>query len=174
MFLLLYSMKLLIMLVFVVVFAVAQENIYAIKGGLLAHSTGPYSSGKESGVDINAEVVFAQKLLKANLAVGMDINTNSDTSFIYSGLSWEGKFCKHLQLGAFFGLALHNGDLDRGRSENRQLGTRILFREALEVGLYINEDISVSFMYDHYSNAGLAGKVNQGNDNLGLRLSYYF
>lgn len=167
-------MKLLFILVFIVVSAIAQENVHAIKGGLLAHSTGPLSSGKESGVDINAEVVFSKKLLKGNLAVGMDINTNADTSFVYSGLSWEGRFLKYIQLGAFFGLGMHNGDLDKSSDEKRQLGTRILFRGALEIGLYLKEDISVSFMYDHYSNTGLSGKRNQGNDNLGLRLSYYF
>ena len=167
-------MKLLFILVLVVVSVMAQENIYAIKGGLLAHSTGPLSSGKESGVDINVEVLFMDELLKGHLSVGADVNTNADTSFVYSGLSWEGKFYKYIHLGAFFGLGLHNGDLDKSGSEKRQLGTRVVFREALEIGLYLKEDISVSFMYDHYSNAGLAGKRNQGNDNLGLRLSYYF
>jgi hypothetical protein len=155
-------------------FSYADENYYAVKGGILAHSTGFVSTGRESGVDINTELQFKEKILKANYTVGADINTNNDTSFIYGGLSWEDRFFNHLLLGAFFGAAIHNGDLDNGASDKRQLGSRITFRESLDIGFYLNKDLSISIMYDHYSNLGLGGVRNEGNDNIGIRIGYYF
>lgn len=152
----------------------ANDNIYAIKGGLLSHATGPVSSGKEEGTDLHLELLFNQKFLKAYPTVGTDINLNGDTSFLYTGLVWEDKFFAYLHLGVFFGFALHNGDLDSADEDTRKLGTRVLFREALDIGVYLQDDLVLSFMYDHYSNAGLNGKNNQGNDNMGLVLSYYF
>jgi len=152
----------------------AEKTFYAIKGGLLSHSTGPISSGKESGIDLHAKLLFTTKILKAYPGVGTDINLNGDTSFLYGGLSRQGKFFKHLLLGAFFGLAVHNGDLDASNSDKRQFGTRLLFREAIDIGFYMNKEVSISLMYDHYSNAGLANKRNQGNDNIGIRVSYYY
>jgi Lipid A 3-O-deacylase (PagL) len=168
-------MKQIIILTFLLISPIyAEGNIYALKAGLLSHSTGAISDGRESGTDLHLELLFNQKFLKAYPALGADINLHGDTSFIYSGLAWEGKFFKSLLLGTSFGIALHNGDLEGGSSENRQLGTRILFRGAVDIGLYLRPDLSMSFMYDHYSNLGLAGQRNQGNDNMGIRLSYYF
>lgn len=154
--------------------ALAEDNLHAIKGGLLAHATGPVSSGKEDGTDLHLELLFKKKLLKAYPALGADINLNGHTSFLYTGLVWEGKFFSYLHLGAFFGLAVHNGELDEGSESSRQLGTRVLFREALDIGVYLQENLVLSLMYDHYSNVGFEGKRNQGNDNMGLVLSYYF
>jgi len=152
----------------------ANETLYGIKGGFLAHSTGPVSSGRESGTDIHAELLFKEKFLSAYPSIGVDINLQGGTSFLYTGLSWEDKFFKHIHLGAFFGFAIHNGELDINNSQYRQFGTRFLFREALDIGVYLKKDLSLSLMYDHYSNAGLDGQRNQGNDNIGLRFSYFF
>ena len=168
-------MRQLILLVFLLISsACAQDSLYAIKGGFLAHATGPVSSGREEGTDLHLELLFNKKLLKAYPTIGADINLNGDTSFLYTGLVWEDKFFSYLHLGAFFGFSLHNGDLDEGNENSRQLGTRVLFREALDIGVYLRDDLVLSFMYEHNSNAGLQGKRNQGNDNLGFVLAYYF
>jgi lipid A 3-O-deacylase len=152
----------------------ADEVLYAVKGGLLAHSTGPVSSGIEDGIDAHAEVLFKDRLLKAYPSIGADINLNGDTSFLYAGLSWEGKFFDLLHLGTFLGPSIHDGESDNGDSDKRQLGSRILVRAAIDIGVYLTDDIALSFMYDHYSNTGLIEKRNQGNDNMGLRMSLYF
>jgi len=166
--------KIMALVFFLSVSLYAQESLYALKGGVLSHSTGPVSSGREEGVDLNIELLFNTYVLKAHPSIGTDINLNGDTSFVYAGLSWEGKFFQYLLLGAFFGVAAHNGSLDDSDADKRQFGTRIVFREAVDIGFYLHDDISLSLMYDHYSNAGLSGKQNQGNDNIGLRISYYF
>ncbi len=152
----------------------AQDTLYALKGGILAHSTGPVSSGKEDGVDLNGEVLFNKRVLKGYPAVGADVNLNGNTSFLYGGLAWEGRLFKHLLLGGFLGLAIHNGDLDSENDDMRQLGTRVLIREAVDIGFYLRDDLVASIMYDHYSNTGLGESRNEGNDNIGIRLAYYF
>jgi len=57
----------------------------------------------------------------------------------------------------FFGFALDNGSQENEHSNRRQLGTRVLFREAVDIGYYLSERTSVSVMYDHHSNDGLLG-----------------
>ena len=172
---LLYNMKQFIILIFLFISSgFAEDTLYAIKGGLLSHATGPISSGIEEGTDLHLELLFNKKLLKGYPTLGTDINLNGDTSFLYTGLSWEGKYFSYLYLGTFFGLALHSGDLNNGSTISRQFGTRVLFREALDIGIYLEDGLVLSFMYDHYSNGGLGAKRNQGNDNIGFVLSYYF
>ncbi|MCK5111338.1 MAG: acyloxyacyl hydrolase [Arcobacteraceae bacterium] len=166
--------KIILALFFCFYFSYADETYHSIKGGILSHSTGPISSGRENGIDLHGELQFKEKILKGHFAVGADINTNGDTSFIFGGLAWEDRFFDNLLLGAFFGFATHDGELNNGNSDKRQLGTRLLFREAIDIGFYIKEDISISLIYDHYSNVGLNDMRNQGNDNLGIRLGYYF
>ena len=128
---------------------------------------------KEGGMELHPELLFKKTYLKAYPSVGADINLNGDTSFFYGGFSWEGQFFEYLSLGAFFGPSIHDGESDNGASDKRQLGSRILIRAAIDIGVYLTDDITLSFMYDHYSNTGLFEKRNQGNDNMGLRLSLY-
>ena len=168
-------MKQIILLIFILFNSIcADDTFHAVRLGVLSHSTGPVSSGKEEGVDLHTEFLFNTKILKAYPAIGADINLNGDTSFLYSTLVWEGRFFKFLLLGVSLGLGVHDGELNEGSSDKRQLGTRILFREAVEIGWYLQDDLVLSFMYDHYSNSGLGSRPNKGNDNMGLRLSYYF
>ena len=159
---------------FIFCFSYADGNYHAVKGGILSHSNGFISSGRESGYDVNVELQFKEKLLLGHYTTGADINTNNDTSFLYGGLSWEGRFFDNLLIGAFLGAAIHNGELDDGSSDKRQLGSRVTFRESLDIGFYLKKNISVSLMWDHYSNLGIRGASNQGNDNIGIRIGYYF
>ena len=152
----------------------SYENIYTLKGGLLLHSTGPISSGREDGIDINTEIVFKNIYLNAHPSVGAEINLNGDTSFIYSGLVWEWKIYKDFLFNLFFGFAVNNGELNNGMEGKRQMGTHVTFREDIEFGYRLNKKWVVSLMYAHYSNLGIDNKRNQGNDNTGIRFSYYF
>lgn len=152
----------------------AEEGLHAIRGGILAHSTGPVSNGQEEGVDLHAEVLWNETLAGGYYVAGADLSLRGETSFIYTGLSWEKKYFKKLHLGAFGGFGIHDGKLDGDRNDRRLLGSRVLFRVAMDVGWYLNDQWSLNFLYDHYSNLGIGNVRNQGNDNMGLRLSYYF
>lgn len=60
----------------------AQEGLYAIKGGLLSHSTGPISNGQEEGIDLNTEVLWNKKFLGAypysHLGIVTTVNQGND------------------------------------------------------------------------------------------------
>jgi lipid A 3-O-deacylase len=152
----------------------ANDTLHALKAGILSHNSGIINSDKDSYIDIHAELLYNNKIFKAYPTVGTEINVNGDTSFAYIGLTWEGKYFKNITLGAFFGAAVHNGNLNDESDSKRKLGTRFLFREALDIAYYINHNYEVSLLLDHYSNGGLGKESNQGNSNIGLRLSYYF
>jgi len=161
---------------FVVLFCstMIHADIYALKGGVLAHSEGPVSSGKEQGYDLNIEVLLEDDYLQANWAFGADINNQSDTSFIYSGLNWEGLFFETFIWEFFLGIATHDGEISTTDTTKRAFGSRVLFREAVAIGIELSESITVTFIYDHYSHTGIDDRINQGNDNSGIRLAYYF
>lgn len=145
--------------------------------GLLAHSTGPFSGGTETGADINAELLFEQNpelhFLFGRLAIGGSLSLAGDTSHIYAGRAWLLPLFKSFELEYQFGGSLHDGKLDTSDTDRRQLGTRVLFRNALELG-YRWDRYRVSVMLAHLSNAGFFDKRNQGLDNVGLRLSINF
>ncbi len=166
-------MKIVLLIIFYCISVHASDSIYAIRGGVLAHSTGLISSGMESGVDLHAELLYKDKLFNAYPAVGTDVSLNGDTSFLYTTLVWEDRFLKQLLLGISFGLAVHDGELDTGSPDRRQLGSRVLIRGAIDIGYFVCEHVAVSFVYAHYSHTGIKER-NQGNDNIGFRASYYF
>jgi len=104
----------------------------------------------------------------------MDINTNGDTTFGYGGFTWEWNVTKRFYVDFFLGIAGHDGFLHNAPPDRRELGSRLLFREAIELGWRITDRHSLSVMWDHYSNAGWIDKKNQGNDNMGVRYSYRY
>ena len=167
-------LKILLLLVLCFISVPANEEFYAIKGGIFSHNAGIVTSGKDGCIDIHAELLYNKRILKGYPTIGTEININGDSSFVYTGLSWEKKYFKNFLIGAFFGAAAHNGNLNSENSNQRKLGTRFLFREAIDIGYYINSKYVISFLANHYSNAGLGGVKNQGNSNIGFRLSYYF
>lgn len=142
--------------------------------GLLAHSVGPASDGIESGADINLELLLAQKVGRHFLwgrgMVGANLSLRGDTSQVYTGRAWQFGLPWSFELEYQFGVVLHNGERNSKNSERRQLGTRLLLRNALELG-WRWDRYRLSAIYDHASNADLAGDRNQGLDDIGLRLS---
>ena len=165
---------------------IAQEGpkpsvwLHDIRVGVLVHDVDGLWSGlrKEGGVDLSVEILlrilsFPLVYGRVHPNLGATVNTQGDTSKVYLGLLWD--------LETFFGLffnlglggAVHNGDLDSGASNRKQLGARILFRIPFEVGFALAPNHRISVVFDHISNAYLA-KPNQGLDTLGVRYSLRF
>lgn len=142
--------------------------------GLLAHSYGPVSAGIESGADLNLELLLApnprRHPLWGRLLFGANLNLQGATGQVYVGRGWQltlpWSFEAEYQLSG----ALHNGELNGNNPERRQLGSRVLLRNAFELG-WRWEGYRLSVIYDHASTADLIGTRNQGLDNVGLRLS---
>lgn len=153
---------------------------YGIRAGVLAHDVNHLWSRKrsESGVDWNAELVFGRPgwtlgpgTVLSN--VGASLNSRGDTSRIYGGLLWEAMFGGMFFFNTGAGLALHDGDLDREDPDRKHLGSRLLFRIPLEIGVCWKGRHRLSLMFDHVSNAYLASP-NEGLDTLGVRYGFQF
>jgi lipid A 3-O-deacylase len=148
--------------------------------GVLAHDVDGLWSGtrKEDGVDINGEIVFCRTgisvlagTLRPNL--GLSFNSQGDTSKFYGGVLWEINTKHGLFFASGLGAAVHNGELDTDDKDKKSLGSRVLFRIPFEVGYQITARHSLSLLFDHVSNAGLASS-NEGLDTIGIRYGYSF
>ena len=161
----------------------SKYGVSELRFGVLAHNKGPIATHLEHGAQVNLEARFASPdfmkiLFEPRPTLGASVNTAGDTSFLYGGLTWGGVLWKGLFLEGFFGMAVHDGELDskdpQPQLTRKQMGSRVVFREAVEFGYRFFELHSVSFSIDHYSNAGWLAERNQGNDDLGLRYGYKF
>ena len=159
--------------------AFAQEGIVSeMRVGLLAHDVDALSFNRESGADVNLEVLFTSPdLLQAIGAprphLGTSVNTSGDTSILYTGLTWHWELMPRLFTEAHLGGAVHNGKIISDDPGRKSLGSRALFRLGLSVGYDLTERYNASLIFDHVSNAGL-GSANEGMDSVGLRIGYKF
>ncbi len=156
-----------------------------IKFGGVAHDVALGGHHRESGADINLEMVFASPdifkyIWSPRPLFGVDINTNGNTSNYYFGLGWDWDFWQprwNPNDGFFFSLAVggavHDGNLGAGDPKRKALGSRALFREGIDIGYHFNERISLMAFVDHISNANLADH-NEGLTNAGARIGYRF
>jgi lipid A 3-O-deacylase len=166
-----------------------------VKFGVLAHDIPVLATGKEHGADLNAELLLAMPfptrwsaavgdsfkwLLQPRPTVGGSFNTSGYTSQAYLGLTWTLPLVSGvmstddaLYLGFTFGPSFNNGHVQSSRDDRKDLGSNVLFREGLELGYQVTPVVSVSVLFDHESNAGLARK-NDGLDSLGARVGLKF
>src|SRR3989442_8521662 len=166
--------------------AAAQLKVVdEVKIGALAHDVGFLGHHLEKGPDVNLEMLFTPPDILSVIGsprphIGADINTAGKTSDGYFGLTWGIMLIQSL-FGAGDGVfvngslggAGHDGDIDSGPANPKLLGSRVLFRESLELGYQLNPAISVSTLLDHISNANL-GRHNMGITSAGARLGFKF
>jgi lipid A 3-O-deacylase len=158
--------------------AVAGDNfISELRVGALAHDQG-FTTHKEDGVDVAAEVVFSDTgwlgdgwTLRPNL--GTDINTDGKTSQVYLGM-----LAGHRLFGPVFfdvgaGGAWHDGKLDTNDPDRHSLGCRVIFHLEGDLGVDLGENWALMAHIDHISNANLCDR-NEGLTNLGALISYRF
>ena len=167
-----------------------------VRVGTLLHDFGPFSSSKESGIDGNLEFLFTAPDLfnviwSPRPIIGLSYNSNGDTSQAYAGLEWEKKFWGEWFASFSLGGSVHDGhlvgELD-GRTGEKSLGCRVLFREAVGFGYRFLGKHAVMLHLDHISNASLCEKntangqrngrhtvvVNEGLESVGIRYGYLF
>ncbi len=154
------------------------DIVTEVRVGALAHDTGPFSSNKEDGVDGNLEVLFASPefldlVFSPRPHIGASINSASDTSQGYLGLTWEFDLLDDVFIDLTFGGAVHNGNLDDNELGRKDLGCRVLFRGAIGLGYRITPNHNISIHFDHISNARLCD-ANEGLESVGLRYGYRF
>lgn len=155
----------------------AEAAAVELRLGMLGHDVGVFGGEVEQGPDINAEVLFDSPAILDIVGsprphVGVSLNTHGYTSQAYAGLTWGWDLPSSLFIEFSLGGAVHNGETDPVPG-HKALGSHVLFRESLSIGVRLNENLSVSLMLDHISNANLAD-YNEGLDNLGIRFGYRF
>jgi hypothetical protein len=159
---------------------VVSNLLYGCRIGLLDHDVNGLWSGSrvEGGFDVNAEIVFKKPgfiLWRGSILpnLGVTVNNQGDTSTLYGGFIWE--FVS--KAGVFFstglGLAVHNGELETNDDQEKALGSRLLFRVPLEIGVTVGKRHRISILFAHISNAYLADP-NEGLDVVGVRYGLQF
>lgn len=157
-----------------------QGPQHEIRGGVMYHDT----MNRESGVDLNAEYLsrFAAFDLfvpglkwRASIRphVGASVNTAGDTSFVYGGYSLTLDLTDRFFIEGSFGGMAHNGVHVSPDKSRLSLGCNVMFRESASLGVRVTDQINVSAMVEHGSNAGLC-EANNGITNVGMRLGYTF
>ena len=173
----------------------AQNITYSeLKLGIWAHDPS-ILEGREKGVDINPEIIFASPVTDDMLAnappwllwalqprptIGASINTAGYTDQFYAGGTWSWMLLHNLinpgdgiNFSFFFGPGGNDGQIHNGTATRKALGSHILFREAFELGYQINPTWEISVYLDHISNGGLV-KENQSINDLGARVGFRF
>ncbi len=168
-----------------------------VRVGVLDHDAGrdnPTKTKEENTIDINGEILFApmtvatssipffQSMLSPRAMLGFSANTAGWTNNGYGGLSWEWLLGAGFFFDFAFGMDIHDGQLQAGKTSTGaflidgrpNLGSRVLFREAVDIGYRIDPVNSVSAYAAHISNAGWIAPQNDGMNFLGLRYGFHF
>ena len=159
--------------------------ISEVKTGFANHDVGFFGRQKEDGIDSSFEFLFRE--INYNLLwlgtprphIGSTINMTGDTSQAYAGVTWGYKLPKRMFFNFSWGLAYHDGDKIHSatnvQTDKKELGSSILFREAVEIGWNFYGKDSISLRLDHISNAHLWGEgTNEGLDTFAVLYGYRF
>jgi lipid A 3-O-deacylase len=106
--------------------------------------------------------------------LGANTNFGRATSFAYAGLTWTLDVTKSLFVEGSLGAALNDGKTGYFVPDNRvATGCSGGLREALGVGVKLNDRWSVVTTLEHFSNGGACDR-NRPLSNFGARLGYTF
>ncbi len=152
--------------------------ISEFRGGILAHDRGPFTNNEEGGADINLEVLFRSPDFLGSIGsprphLGFSVNTSGDTDQFYAGLTWEWQFWRRPFAGFSLGGAIHDGETETSRTDQKELGCRVLFRGSLELGYRLTRRHGVSLFYDRISNLDICDH-DEGLETAGVRYGYRF
>ena len=162
-----------------------QDVVHHISFGYLAHDVSGLWSGfriERAATAENIDLVLAPHfdLLGGSIrpALGGTIANGDGTSFGYVDARYEieGPFNTFFGLG--LGIAIHDGalapELPQGGHRPKALGSRALFHVPIEIGVTYAEKLRVSAYFEHVSNGWLGTDINEGMDNIGMRIGYKF
>ena len=151
-----------------------------LRFGAAFHDTGVFGRNKEGGAVLNFEARFSplggdiwEFLWNPRPLVGVNINTVGDTTAFYTGLNWAWDVWGPVFVSLDLGGAVHDGEVSTSKLDRKELGSRVLFREALEIGYRFLDRHALSIRLDHISNASLTD-INEGLDTLGVVYGYRY
>lgn len=162
--------------------ALAEDLLYALKFGILAHDVPDLWSGfqvEPNAIDINIEAQFAAAWAlpwgAIRPVIGGTINTRGDTSHAYIDARWQGNLVSGVFFGLGLGAAIHDGEIGGADADpdKKWLGSRVLFHIPVEIGYHLDAHNDLSVYFEHTSNA-YTQKYNEGMDRIGVRYGYRF
>jgi hypothetical protein len=145
------------------------------------------SQHKESGTqEVEVEVDTAPPPIlrvigSPRVALTMALNTGGKTDFGGVALAWQRRLVGRLSGTVQFGLDGNNGNVrappgpagDELRADRLQLGSNLLFREAVGLDWRLSDRLRLGAQYIHNSTGQiLAHGPNEGINELGMRLGY--
>lgn len=148
--------------------------------GMAYHDAGVFGRNKEPGADVDGEIRFLpidwlDFMASPRPHFGFHVNTSGATNQIFTGITWEFWFWDNFFIDPSFGLSFNDDCcLDHGPTNTKQLGSHVLFREAVDLGWNFSGPHSVSILLDHVSHGHILGSENEGLDTLGVRYGYRF
>ena len=158
----------------------ANTQPQEIRLGILRHNVKAGSRQSiEKYYDVNIEYLlkstetsFWQTIYKPRVHIGALINTGPGTNQYYIGLTWHIPLIQSTFIELSFGGEVHDGHRKKATNHKKALGSRLLFRESVSLGLILN-NYSISILLNHASNARIA-PPNPGITDIGFRLGHYF
>ncbi len=143
------------------------------------HDAGVFGRSEEDGYDINFEMLFVAPeifdfMWSPRPTLGVSGNTEGNTSLVYGALTWEWWFFENFFANFSFGFAVHDGKLKTDDIERKELGSRVLFRESIDLGWNFYGRDHISLYVDHVSHGHVMSGPNEGMDTLGVRYGYRF
>lgn len=157
----------------------ASQFLDELRGGVLHHDiNSTLKSRHEKGPDLNLEFLFKSpslfdRIWSPSPHLGISQNTRGSTSQYYFGLTWTIPFLEHFFIDLSFGGSINNAHQKRQTASKLALGSNLLFREAVSLGVLFRRRHTLSVMLDHTSSAASASP-NPGLTNLGLRYGFKF
>lgn len=152
--------------------------------------------GKETSTSVSLEYQFdspdwLEWALSPQPYVNGMANLNGNTSFVSAGLSWRQGFSDKLYGRYALGISAHNGtkevpspnnqtdpviiaDLVNRKATEIEFGSSVLFRNSFAIGYQMSDDVGVELIWEHHSHAKFFDDVNEGIDNLGVRVAKRF
>ncbi len=155
-------------------------GISEVRLGVHHHDAGIFGRNKEDGVDVSIEARFTRftggfwdTIGHPRAHLGVNINSEGDTSSAYTGLTWDWQVWGPVFFSFELGGAVHDGKTSTIKLDRKELGSRVLFREAIEIGYRFQGHHALSLRFDHMSNASIADN-NEGLDTVGVVYGYSF
>ena len=155
-------------------------GISELRLGIAHHDTGVFGRNKEGGFDITLGMRFLplrgdiwEFMQNPRPFIGANINTAGETSALNFGLNWDWDVWRRTYFSWAMGGAAHTGKLSTSVLDRKELGSRVLFYLAAELGYRLSPRTSLALRLDHMSNASLADN-NEGLDSVGMVYGYHF
>ncbi len=131
-------------------------GISELRLGVHHHDAGIFGRNKEDGVDVSIEARFARftggfwdTIWQPRAHLGANINSGGDTSSAYTGLTWDWQIRGPVFFSLDLGGTVHDGELSSSRGDKKELGSRVLFRGAVEIGYRFLEHHALSLRLEH-------------------------